>query len=68
MDDTGERLHSYINRLKHLGVQIQDKESGDPQEVTIQHQHSPASSIACSVGPPGSPHQEEILGVELVNK
>ena len=33
-DDTA---YSSINRLKHLGVQAQEKKSGDPQEVTIQH-------------------------------
>ena len=48
IDDTGERTHSSINRLKHLGVQVQDTESGDPQEVT--NQHTPPSLIACSVG------------------
>ena len=34
VDDTGKLAHSSINRLKHLGVQVQEKESGDPQEVT----------------------------------
>ena len=37
VDDTGKLTHSSINRLKHLGVQDQGKESGDPQEVTNQH-------------------------------
>ena len=62
IDDTGELTHSSINRLKHLGVQAQEKENGDPQEVT--NQHTSPSLIACSVGlkdSPGSPHQEEIL-------
>ena len=35
--DTGELTHSSINRLKHLGVQAQERENGDPQEVTNQH-------------------------------
>ena len=68
IDDTGELNHSSI-RLKHLGVQVQDKESGNPQEVT--NQHTPPSLIACSVGlkdSPGSPRQEETLGAELVIK
>ena len=67
IDDTGELTHSSINRLKHLGLQAQEKENGIPQEVT--NQHTSPSLVACSVGlkdSPGSPHQEEILGVELV--
>ena len=67
IDDTGEGIHSSINRLKPLGVKVPDKQGGDPQDVTIQYQHT----VACSVGlndSPGSPNQEEILGAELVNK
>ena len=37
VDYTGKLTHSSINRLKHLGVQAQEKKSGDPQEVTNQH-------------------------------
>jgi len=69
IDDTGELTHSSINKLKHIGVQAQEKENGDPQEVT--NQHTSSSLIACSVGlkdSPGSPHQEVILGAELVVK
>ena len=64
-----ELTHRFINRLKHLSLQVQDKESGHPQEVT--NQHTPPSLIACLVGlkdSPGSPHQEETLGAELVIK
>ena len=69
IDDTGERTHSSINRLKHLGVQVPDKKSGDPQEVT--NQQTPSSLITCSVGlkdSQGNPQQKETLGAELVNK
>ena len=62
------RAESSINGLKHLGVQAQEK-YGDPQEVS--NQHTSPSVIAYSVGikdSPGSPHQEEILGAELVVK
>ena len=61
--------HTSINRLKHLGVQAQEKENGDPQEVT--NQHTSPSLVGCLVGikvSPGSSHQEEILGAELVIK
>ena len=70
IDDTGEGTHSSINRFKHLGVKVQDKQGGDPQEVTIQYQHTSPSPVACSVGlnDSSSPKQEEILGAELVNK
>ena len=37
VDDTVKLTHSSTNRLKHLGVQAQEKKSGDPQEVTNQH-------------------------------
>ena len=37
VEDTGKLTHSSINRLKHLGVQAQEKENGDPQEVTNQN-------------------------------
>ena len=71
IDDTGERTHSFINRLKHLGLQVPDNQGWDLQEVTIQFQHTPCSLVACSVGlndSSGSPNQDENLGVELVNK
>ena len=50
--DTRELTHGTINRLKHLGVQVQNKESGDPQEV--KNQHTPPSLIVCSA-PRGDP-------------
>ena len=37
VEDTVKLTHSSTNRLKHLGVQAQEKKSGDPQEVTNQH-------------------------------
>ena len=69
IDDTGELTQSSINKQVKTGVQAQEKENGDPQEVT--NQHTSPSLIACSVGlkdSPGSPHQEEILRAELVVK
>ena len=37
VDDTAKLTHSSTNMLKQLGVQAQEKKSGDPQEVTNQH-------------------------------
>ena len=53
IDDTGELTYSSINRLKHLGVQAQEKENGDRQEVT--NQHTSTSLVAFSVGLKDSP-------------
>ena len=69
VDDTGKLTYSSINRLKHLGVQAQEKENGDPQEVT--NQHTSPSLVVCLVGikdSPGSSHKEEIIGAELIVK
>ena len=46
VDDTGKLTHSSINRLKHLGVKAQEKENGDPHEVT--NQHTSPSLVSCS--------------------
>ena len=54
VDDTVELTPSSTNRLKHLGVQAQEK-SGDPKEVT--NQHTSLVSYSAELVVKGNSHQ-----------